>query len=104
MAEPCRSEPHQPLDAVRHHALAAGLEPVTHNEPTQFGGLAKGMTPLGAGSHASPAHFRLEAIGYDSAARTQGVARAPKIVSPDAIEHGVDAITGKAMNLFHEVG
>src|SRR5215831_10357696 len=100
MAEPRRFEPHQPLDAVRHHALSAGLEPIAEDEPTQFGGLAKGMTPLAAGSHASPTHFRLETVGHHAATHAQGVAGAPQIVSADAVEHGVHAVTGKATNLF----
>src|SRR5256885_4534058 len=103
MAEPRRFEPHQPLDAVRHHALSAGLEPIAEDVPTQFNGLAKGMTPLAAGSYASPTHFRLEAVDHHAAALPQGVAGAPQIVSTDAVEHGVDAVTGKAMNLLHEV-
>jgi len=28
MAEPRRFEPHKPLDAVGHHALSPGLEPI----------------------------------------------------------------------------
>src|SRR6266542_2617773 len=103
MTEPRGVQPHQPLDAVRHHALSARLEPIADDEPTQFSGLANGMTPLAAGSHASPTHFRLEAVGYHAAALAQGVAGAPQIVSADAVEHGVDAVTGKAMNLLHEV-
>src|SRR5579864_6570369 len=103
MTEPRRSEPHQPLDAVRHHALSAGLEPIAEDVPTQFNGLAKGMTPLTAGSYASPMHLRLEAVGHHAAALAQGVAGAPQIVSTDAVEHGVDTVTGKAMNLLHEV-
>src|SRR5215831_12405367 len=103
MTEPRRLEPHQPLDAVRHHALSAGLEPIADDEPAQFSGLANGMTPLAAGSHASPTHFRLETVGHHPAAIAQGVAGAPQIVSADAVEHGVDAVTGKAINLPHEV-
>src|SRR5439155_2745005 len=103
MTEPRRFEPHQPLDAVRHDALSAWLEPIAQDEPTQFSGLANGMTPLAAGSHASPTHFRLEAAGYNAAALAQGVAGAPQIVSSYAVEHGVDAVTGQAMNLLHEV-
>src|SRR5439155_11744546 len=103
MAEPRRFEPHQPLDAVRHHAFSSGLEPIAQDEPTQFGGLANAMTPLARGSHASPTHFRLEAVSYHSPAFAQSVAGAPQIVSADAVEHGVDAVTPKAMNLLHEV-
>src|SRR5215467_1796626 len=103
MTKPRRFEPHQPLDAVRHHALAAGFEPIAQDVPTQFSGLANGMTPLAAGSHASPTHFRLEAVGHHAAGLVQGIAGAPQIVSADAVEHGVDAVTGKAMNLLHEV-
>src|SRR5512132_2494910 len=99
MAKPRRFESHQPLDAVRHHALSPGLEPIAEDVPAQFRGLANGMTPLAAGRHASPAHFRLEAIGHHASAFAQGVAGAPQIVSADAVEHGVDAFTGKAMNL-----
>ena len=95
--------PHQPLDAVRHHALSARPEPIAEDEPTQFSGLANGMTPLAAGSHASPTHFRLETVGYHAAALAQGVAGAPQIVSADAVEQGVDAVTSKALNLLHEV-
>src|SRR6185295_15912129 len=100
MAEPRRFEPHQPLDAVRHHALSARLEPITHYEPTQFCGLANEMTPPAAGSHASPTHLRLESVGHHAAALTQGIARAPQIVSTDAVKHGVYAVTGKATNLL----
>src|SRR5215467_14683492 len=103
MAEPRRFEPHQPLHAVRHHALLAGLEPIADDVPTQLSGLAKGMTPLATGRHASPAHFRLEAVGHDTATLAQGVAGTPQIFSTDAVKHGVDAITGQAMNLLHEV-
>src|SRR5215472_4972560 len=103
MTEPRRLEPHQPLDAVRHHALSAGLEPIADDEPAQFSRLANGMTPLPARSHASPTHLRLEAIGHHPAALAQGVARAPKIVSPDTVEHCVNAITSKAMDLLDEV-
>src|SRR5215831_9268055 len=103
MTEPRRLEPHQPLDAVRHHALSAGLEPTADDEPAQFSGLANGMTPLAARSHASPTQFRLEAVGHHSTAVAQGVAGAPQIVSADAVEHGVDAVTGKAINLLHEI-
>src|SRR5262245_54477038 len=103
MTEPRRLEPHQPLDAVGHHALSAGLEPIADDEPTQFSGLAKRMTAFAAGSHASPAHFRLEAVGHHAAALAQGVTRAPEIGSPNAVEHCVDAVTGKATNLLHEV-
>src|SRR5215831_13560663 len=103
MTEQRRLEPHQPLDAVRHHALSAGLEPTADDEPAQFSGLANGMTPSAAGSHASPTHFRLEAVGHHAAPFAQGVAGAPQIVSADAVEHGVDTLTGKATNLLHEV-
>src|SRR6266516_844635 len=103
MAEPRRFEPHQPLDAVRHHAFSPGLEPIAEDEPTQFSGLANGMTPIAAGSHASPTHLRLKAVGHHAAALAQGVAGAPQIVSADAVEHGVDAVTGKAMDLSHKV-
>src|SRR5690349_20124968 len=102
MPEPRRLEPHQPLDAVRHHALSAGLEPIADDEPAQFSGLANGMTPRGGGRHASPTQFRLEAVGDYSATFAQRVAGAPKIVSADAVEHGIDAITGEAMNLLHK--
>src|SRR5215467_13158260 len=61
------------------------------------------MTPLSPGSHASPTHFRLEAVGHHTTTLAQGVAGAPQIASADAVEHGVDAITCKAMNLLHEV-
>src|SRR5689334_1230437 len=100
MTEPRRFEPHQPLDAVRHHALSAGLEPIAENEPSQFSGLANGMTSSTAGSHASLPHFRLEAVRHDAATLAQGVAGTPQIVSADAIEHGVNAVTSKAMNLL----
>jgi hypothetical protein len=50
-----------------------------------------------------PAHFRLEAVGHHASTFAQGVAGAPQIVSADAVEHGVDASTGKATNLLHEV-
>src|SRR5213078_4435882 len=103
MAEPRRFEPHQPLDAVRHHALSAGLEPIADDEPTQFSGLANGMTSPATGRHATPTHFRLEAVGHHTAALAQSVAGAPQIVSADAVEHGVEAVTAKAMNLLHEV-
>src|SRR5215472_2453642 len=103
MAEPRRFEPHQPLDAVRHHALSARLEPITHHKPTQFRGLANGMTPPAAGRHTSPTQLRLESVGHHAATLTQSIARAPQIVSADAVEHSVDAVTGKAMNLLHEV-
>src|SRR5215471_20224865 len=103
MTKPRRFEPHQPLDAVRHHALAAGFEPIADDEPTQFSGLANGMTPLAAGSHASPTHFRLEAVGHYAAALAQGVAGTPQIVSADAVEHGVHATTSKPVHLLHEV-
>src|SRR5215831_11394487 len=86
MAEPRRFESHQPLNAVRHHALSPGLEPVAQDEPTQLSGLPKRMTPLAAGSHASSTHFRLEAIGHHTAALAQGVAGAPQIISANAIE------------------
>src|SRR6478736_2224589 len=101
MAEPRRFEPHQPLDTVRRHALSAGLEPIAQDEPTQFSGLANGMTPLARGSHASPTHFRLEAVSHHAAALAQGIAGTPQIVSADAVKHGVDTGTGKAMNLLH---
>src|SRR4029450_5969234 len=103
MAEPRRFEPHQPLDAIWDHALSAGLEPIAEDEPTQFSGLANRMTAFAARSHAAPTQFRLEAVDHHAAALAQGVARAPKIVSPDAVEHCVDTVTGKATNLFHEV-
>src|SRR6185312_8650765 len=103
MAEPRRLEPHQPLDAVGRHALSAGLEPIAEDEPTQFSGPANRMTAFAVGSQAPPTHLRLEAVGHHAAALAQGVARAPKIVSPDAVEHCVDAVAGKAMNLLHEV-
>src|SRR6266545_256857 len=104
MTEPRGFQPHQPLDAVRHHALSARLEPIADDEPTQFSGLANGMTPAAAGSHASPTHFRLEAVGHHAAALPQGGAGTPQIVSADTVEHGVDAVTGKAVDLVHEVG
>src|SRR5690348_3943305 len=103
MTEPRRFDPHQPLDAVRHHALSAGLEPIADDEPTQFGRLANGMTPVAAGRHASSPHFRLEAVGHHAAALAQSFAGAPQIVSADAVKHCVDAVTGKAMNLLHKV-
>src|SRR5215472_10686945 len=103
MAEPRRFEPHKPLDAVGHHALSAGLEPIADDEATQLGGLANGMTPFAADSHAPSAHFRLEAVGDHAPTLAQGVARAPKIVSPDAVEHYVNAFTGEATNLLYEV-
>src|SRR6185369_13629419 len=78
-------------------------EPIAENEPTQLSGLPNGMTSLAAGSHASPAHLRLEAIGHHAAALAQGVAGAPQIVSADAIEHGVEAVASKPTNLLHEV-
>src|SRR5262245_37254205 len=104
MAEPRRLEPHQPLDAVGHHSLAAGLEPIAEDEPTQFSCLTKGMTALTRGNHSSPTHFPLEAIGHYAATFAQGFAGAPQIVSSDAVEHGVHSVTGKAMNLVHEIG
>src|SRR6516164_7192293 len=103
MAEPRRFEPHQPLYAVRHHALSAWLEPISEEVPTQFSGFAKAVTALGMGSHTSSPHFRLEAVDHHPAARAQGVTGAPQIVSTNAVEHGVDTVTGKAMNLVHEI-
>src|SRR5262245_36564532 len=103
MAEPHRFEPHQPLYAVRHHALTAGLEPIAEDVPTQFSRFAKGVTPLAPGNHTPSPHFRLEAVGHHPAALAQGVAGTPQIVSTDAVEHGVHTITGKAMYLLHEV-
>src|SRR5262249_6547365 len=83
LTEPRRFQPHQPLDAVRHHALSAGLEQIAQDEPTQLSGLANRMTAPAARSNASPTHFRLEAVGHHAAALAQGVAGAPQIVSPD---------------------
>src|SRR6516165_12228438 len=103
MSEPCRFEPHQPLDAVRHHALSTGLEPITHDEPAQFRRLANGMTPPATNDHAAPKQLRLEPVGHHTAAVTQRIARAPEIVPTDAVEHGVDPITGRAMDLLHEI-
>src|SRR5262245_36360906 len=103
MAEPRRTEPHQPLDAVRDQALPARLEPVADDESNQFSGLSDGMTSLAGGNHASPAHFRLEAVRHHASALVQRVAGTPQIVAPDAVEHGVDALTGEAVDLLHEV-
>src|SRR5215471_11376712 len=103
MAEPRRFEPHQPLYAVRHHALSTRLEPIAEEVPTQFSGFAKGVASFALGSHASPPQFRLEAVDHHPAALAQGVAGTPQIVATDAVEHGVDTITGKAVNLLHEV-
>src|SRR5688572_11267957 len=102
MAKPRGFEPHQPLNAVWDYALSAELEPIADDVPTQLSGLAKGMTPSAPGSHAAPSHFRLEAIGHDAAALAEGIPRAPKIVSADAINHRIDAVTRKAMDLIHE--
>src|ERR1019366_8064250 len=79
------------------------LQPIAHDEPAQFSGLAYGMTPLATGGRASPTHFRLEAEGHHATALALCVAGAPQIVSADAVEHGVDAVTRKAVNLLHEV-
>src|SRR4029453_3888282 len=79
------------------------LKPIAQDEPAQFNGLANGMAPLAAGRHASPAHFRLEAVSHPASAFPPGVAGTPQMVSTDAVEPGVDACTCKAMNLVHEV-
>src|SRR6516164_5611323 len=104
MPEPCRSNTHQPLDAVWHHALSPGLEPIADDEPTQLGRLANAMTPAAAVNHAPPTHLRLEAVGHHAAALAQSVAGAPQIVSADAVEYRVDTVAGEPMNLLHEVG
>src|SRR3974377_708509 len=61
------------------------------------------MTPLMMGGHASSTHFRLEAVGHYAAALAQGVARTPQIISTDAVEHYVNAVTRKTVNLVHEI-
>jgi hypothetical protein len=80
-----------------------GLNQFSDEVPTQFSGFAKGVTPLPLGSHTSSPHFRLEAVDHHPAASAQGVTGAPQIVSTDAVEHRFDTVTGKAMNLVHEV-
>src|SRR5207248_4664804 len=76
---------------------------IAQDEPTQCSGLAKGMTSGAAGSHASATHFRLEAVSHHTTALAQSVAGTPQIISADTVEHGIDAVTGKPMNLLHEV-
>src|SRR5262249_21307317 len=104
IAEPRWFDTHQPLNAVRDHALSAEFEPIADDVPSQLSGLADGMTPSAARSHAPPTHFRLEAIGHHATTFTQSVPRAPQTVSADAIKHRIDAVRGKATDLLHEVG
>src|SRR4051794_40410489 len=61
------------------------------------------MTVFAAGCHASPTQFRLKAVRHHTAALAQGVARAPKIVSPDAVENCVDTVADKPMDLLYEI-
>src|SRR5579884_74646 len=61
------------------------------------------MTPVAAGHHATAPHFRLEAVRHNSAAVAKGIAGSPQILAAYTVEHSVNTITRKAMNLLHEV-
>ena len=45
VSEPRGFQPHEPLDTVRHHALAARQKPVLEDVPPQGGGFANGVPP-----------------------------------------------------------
>src|SRR5437763_17012414 len=76
--KPCGFQPHQPLDTVRHHALAARQKLVPEDIPPQDRGFTNRVPPAWrTRSEPSSVQLGLESVDHNAAAFAERFARAP---------------------------
>src|SRR5215469_10367506 len=104
MSEPRGFHTHQPLDTIRHHALAPRPEPVPEDVPTQNRRFANRVAPgRRTRGHPSAVQLGLESIEHDAAAFAERCSRAPQVVPTDAVENSIHTVTSETVDFLHEV-